>query len=684
MGRSASSSSSWIQRHRWPLFIFLLALGLRLGVILTTLDLSLQQVNVGDAYEYELLADRILAGDLGAGDEVFFHSSAGYPYLLALLWAIFGKSLLLARLFQALAGAVNAVVIYALAKRLFGDDPRPGKRRGEIVGRISGLLLAFYGYIAFLEQDLLMTAYELLAIDLALLLLVMFIVDRRWRHLVGAGICLGLASLGRPNVWLVAVVLAVFVFFVSLRSWRWKPARSLGAAAALLALTFALILPVTLRNASVANDPVLLTSNAGINLWIGNHEDATGIFRVPQHMEDNLGEASSREASAAAGQSLSAGEVSSYWTKRAIDILVGNPKHGLKIMARKVLLFFNAHEIPNHLDFYFLRAQGAWFLWGLPVGFWLIMPLGLSGMILWRPWSAKHWLIFTYLLLYFLMVVGLFVTGRYRIPTLPALVPFAAWMIYWIFDLTRRKQWRGLGKVALVLVPAAILVNWGTMERVEAAHNWALVAEAEERLGHAQEAAAALRKAQELDPNNPHFYNNLGLAARQRGDLVEAERLLRRAYELSGGNPDNAANLAGVLTQAGRPAEAVVILEAALQRHPESLNCLINLAFTHYVGGRPDLALAPAQKSLTVGGGAPQSYTLLALIQVAQGDTTGAVQRLEQGAQAFPQDQGLWVTLAQLEALRGNLQAARAALDRAQSLPGRDGRIPALRARLQP
>jgi Flp pilus assembly protein TadD/4-amino-4-deoxy-L-arabinose transferase-like glycosyltransferase len=682
MSRS-THSSSWIQRNRWPLFIFLLALGLRLGVILTTLGFSLLQANVGDAYEYELLADRILAGDLGAGTQVFFHSSAGYPYLLALLWAIFGKSLLVARLFQALAGALNVVVIYALAKRLFGDETRPGQRRGEIVGRISGLLLAFYGYIAFLEQNLLMTAYELLTIDSALLFLLLFIGHQRWRHLVGAGICLGLACLGRPNVWLVAVVMAVFVFFLSVRSWKWKPLRSLGAAAVLVALTLAVILPITLRNAIVAGDPVLLTSNAGINFWIGNHEEASGVFRVPRQMEDNLCEASSAEAAAASGRSLSAGEVSSYWFRRTVDILVGNPKHALRIMARKTLLFFNAHEIPNHLDFYFVRARGAWFLWGLPVGFWLVVPLGLTGMILWRPWSVKHWLIFTYLSLYFLMVVGLFVTGRYRIPTIPALTPFAAWMIYRVVDLLRRKQWRSLGGVVLVLIPAAVLANWGTMEQLGEAHNWALVAEAEQRQGHPQQAAAALEKAKELDPNNPHFYNNLGLAARQRGDLVEAERLLRQAYELSGGNPDNASNLAGVLAQRGRPAEAVEILEAALQRSPQSLNCLINLAFTHYASGRPDLALDPAKKSLAVNGGVPQSYNLLALAYVAQGDTTGAVQYLEQGTREFPQDQGLWVTMAQIEAIRGNLNAARAALDRAQRLPGRDGRIPALRARLQ-
>jgi Flp pilus assembly protein TadD len=673
----------WIKERRWPLLIFLLALGVRLGLIFSTLRVPVLQVNVGDALLYEQLADRILAGDIGAGDAVFFHSSSGYPYLLALLWAIFGKSILVARLFQALAGTVNVIVVYAIAQRLFGDSTRAGQRRGQVVARISGLLLAVYGYIIFLEQNLLMTAYELLAFDLALLFLLLFLASRRMRHLVGAGTCLGVASLGRPNAWLVAVALALFVIVLTWRSWGWKPLKALAAGAVLLSLTFALILPITLRNLRVADDPVLLTCNAGINFWIGNNEQATGTFQVTQDMDQYLFAASSKLARDASGRQLSASEVSSYWLRRTLDTLVRNPGHAVTIMARKTLLYFNAREIPNHLDFYFLRAHGAWFLWGLPVGFWLVVPLGLGGMILWRRWDSRHWLIFTYLVLYTLMVVGLFVTGRYRAPTIPVLIPFAAWMIFWLFDRWHRRRWTDLRQAALVLVPAAVLVNWGTMDRPDPAHSWASVAQAEERLGHDAEAAAALQKAQQLDPSNPHTYNNLGLAARKRGDLREAERLLRKAYELSRRNPDNAANLAGVLCQMERPAEAVRILEAALQKDPENTGCLTNLAFIHHSQGRSDLALRHAKQILSLGKAVPQVYYLLTSILASQGDHTGALEYATEGVQRFPQNQGLWVTRAQIDGQRGDLDAARRALDRALSLPGQDPRIPALRARLR-
>ncbi len=676
-----NSIASWIKKRRWPLIVFAAALLPRLVFILTTMDEPLYRADVADAYSYEVLADKILAGDLGAGGEVFFHSSAGYPYILALIWAAFGKSLLAARLIQALAGALNAVVILLLARRLFGGGTEEEKRRGEIVGRIAGLGAALYGYIAFLELDLLMTAYELLAINLGLLALVKFLEERRWRHLVGAGLAFGLASLGRPNAWLVAVVLAVFIIFVLWRRGGWKPLKALGAGALVVGLCFALILPITLRNAVAAEDPVLLSSNAGINLWIGNNENATGYWGVPGDMRDRLFEASRKRAEAAEGRVLKPSEVSAWWGGHAVEFMVDNPVRALGLFGKKALLFFNAYEMPNHLDYYFVRERGGWALWLMPLGFWLVMPLGLVGLVLWRPWGNKHRLIVVFLVLYFLMVVGLFVTGRYRAPVVGPLVPFAAWALHDLWGKLRQKNWRALGKTALVLVPAAALVNWGTWHTAEPAYSWGVLAEACDRLGDDKGAVAALEEAVREEPDNPFFYNNLGLHAQARGDLEEAEGLLREAYELSEHHPDNAANLAQVLALRGKEGEAVTLLEDALSKDPRHSSCLSNLAAVYFQLGRPDLALGYAGESLRWGS-APQTYSLAVYACLSLGRTDRAEGYLKQGLAQFPEDQGLWLTRAQLLASTGDIPGAREALERARELPGNDPRLGPLGAQL--
>ncbi|MCK4594775.1 tetratricopeptide repeat protein, partial [bacterium] len=281
-------------------------------------------------------------------------------------------------------------------------------------------------------------------------------------------------------------------------------------------------------------------------------------------------------------------------------------------------------------------------------------------------------------------VVGLFVAGRYRAPVVPLLIPFAGWALYDLWGKLRQKNWRALGKTALVLVPAAALVNWGTWHTAEAAYNWGVLAEAERRLGNTEGAEAAILRAIEEEPDNPFFYNNLGIYAQERGDLAEAEQLFSEAYELSNHNPDNAANLAQVLAQRGKTGEAVEILEAALARDPRNTDCLTNLAAVYIQTGRPDLAVRYAEESLRWGGSAPQTYGLLAYGYLSLGRTDRASAYLEQGLTLHPEDQGLWLTRVQLHLSTGDFMGARRALERARSLPGNDPRLELLSRELGP
>ncbi len=676
---------AWIRRRRWPLVIFTVALALRLGAVFTLADEPLGMVNVADAYKYEELADEILAGDLLAGDEAFFHSSTGYPYLLALVWSIFGKSLTLVRVLQALAGALTAVVLFAIARRLFGGEADTERRRGEIVGRITGLATAFYGYLAFLEWDTLMTAWELLFLALALWFLLRFLDERGWGRLVGAGVFCGLAALGRPNTWLVALVLAVFLIVYLRRSAGWRWLKALGAGALIVGLCFVCILPVTLRNAAVDEEGVLLSCNGGINLWIGNHRGADGTFNVPDEFKDELYAATKQRAEAIRGRSLSAAEYDAFWFDEALEEIFADLPAAIGLIGRKALLLVNDYEMPNHLDFYFVRRHGGWWFWLLPVGFWLLLPLAVVGLARWRPWRTRHWLVGVYLLLYAVMVVGMFVTGRYRMPLTLLLIPFAAYGVYHLIDVLRDRRWRELRWTVLWLAPAALLVNgpWPADYRVEEAYNWGRLAEAHRRLDDPAGAVAAYQAAIEEEPDNPFFYNNLGLYALERGELEEAEGLLRRAYDLSGGQPDNAANLAIALARRGKTVEVVGLLERALERQPNHLGCLTNLAASYLNLGRPDLALEYSARALELGEAAPQLYNVRVYALLGVGRAGEALGLLERALAELPDERSLWTTRSYVLLQTGDAAGARSALRRALELEGLpDPRLDTLRAQL--
>src|SRR5690606_19776446 len=75
------------------------------------------------------------------GDEVFFRAPL-YPYLLALIYWIFGIKIFVAKFIQAIGGALTCVLIYQLGRTAFT----------ERVGRLASLLAVFYGTMILYES----------------------------------------------------------------------------------------------------------------------------------------------------------------------------------------------------------------------------------------------------------------------------------------------------------------------------------------------------------------------------------------------------------------------------------------------------------------------------------------------------------------------------------------------------
>jgi hypothetical protein len=66
-------------------------------------------------------------------------SDAGYPIYLTLIYSIFGKSILIARLIKTFIGAYTVVLICKLSKRNFGDE----------VGRLTGIFAMLYPNLVY-------------------------------------------------------------------------------------------------------------------------------------------------------------------------------------------------------------------------------------------------------------------------------------------------------------------------------------------------------------------------------------------------------------------------------------------------------------------------------------------------------------------------------------------------------
>ena len=225
-------------------------------------------IPTSDAAVYDTLAAG-LAGGMGYVDSLSnlvptAYRPPGYPMFLALLYAVFGRHHWAVGSAQAILGTLSCLLTYRLGARLLG----------ECQGRLAGLALAAYPnqiyYTSLIMGESLFVALMLLTLNL---------LARqppfRARHLLAAGVLAGLSALVRPSallLWLFAGV--------------WLPASESRGRRASSVLVFlvslaAAISPWTVRNALVMKAPILISTNGGVNFYIGNNEAATGSYHFP-------------------------------------------------------------------------------------------------------------------------------------------------------------------------------------------------------------------------------------------------------------------------------------------------------------------------------------------------------------------------------------------------------------------
>jgi 4-amino-4-deoxy-L-arabinose transferase-like glycosyltransferase len=223
---------------------------------------------VWDGHYYHFGAERIAAG-LGYSEDVWVrgqlswrpwvHYPVGYSALLGAVYKLFGSSLLVAPLLNAVCGTLLTLASYRLARHYLRTTR----------ARVAGALVALHpGLIAY--SALVMT--EVVAALLAVLVGLTLLAFRgRVQALIIAGLVLGVAVLVRPAC-LLLIFLAPFTQPGGVLRW-------LRNFALLTVVTLAVVLPWTLRNCQRFDGCALVSTNGGWNLAIGAISDS-GRFQT--------------------------------------------------------------------------------------------------------------------------------------------------------------------------------------------------------------------------------------------------------------------------------------------------------------------------------------------------------------------------------------------------------------------
>ena len=182
----------------------------------------------------------------------------GTSFTYSILYRLFGHTYGPIVVFNIILGALTTLLILELATRWFGPKS----------GLLAGFLFAAWPsqieFTTILASELLFNFLVLLAI---------YCWNRRpnpnWHDAIFTGIALAAASYVRP---LALVLPAVFLLW-TLAKGKWRA--TILHAAVTTGVMLLLILPWTLRNYLAFHQLVLVSTNGGANLWMGNSPGGT-------------------------------------------------------------------------------------------------------------------------------------------------------------------------------------------------------------------------------------------------------------------------------------------------------------------------------------------------------------------------------------------------------------------------
>ena len=507
---------------RIALVVFALALVVRLVYLGEIAKSPTFHVPIIDSASYDQHA-RLLV-EKGIFYQRFFWQGFFYPFFLAVVYFFTGGSMLWARLIQILLGSLLCALVFRLGARLFD------RRTGVVAGAIAAL----YGPLIFYDAELLDTGLSAVW-AVVLVLLVLKARDAKGvRTAALVGVCGGLSVVTRATFLPYFVVACGWLLF----AWRGRSVRpALVAARAGLMLAGFLARRDAGRAALPPGDRRFQFSlRIGADQPLHREQSRAG--------QDDHDTARLRVAGAHAhadGERLhdrfgGSGRVHAALSRLREDA-AGGFREGARAEDRGVRRARGSSRetrtCTSRGDTRGSCPRSTWKAGAFGFPFGLLLPLALVGIVRYARRIPAP--VYGFLLLYPAAIVGVFVSGRYRIPIVPILaVPAAAGALYCV-DLVRAKRWPRAAMIAGAVCAVAAATSVAGPFAVERfdyeAEMHTIVGFELMKQNRAREALAEFSETLRLEPDDSdaHKYIGLIMSGQRRHD--EAEAHLRKALE---------------------------------------------------------------------------------------------------------------------------------------------------------
>jgi Flp pilus assembly protein TadD len=630
-----------------PLVVFLLAALVRVIVVLQLRDTPFFSHPIIDEKTYDDWARAIAHGAL-LPHNVFWQPPL-FAYWLAFVYSVTGGGYLAARLTEAVLGAGVATLTYYAGRQFLS-------RPAAIVG---ALCVAFYGPLVLYDTTLLSATLASAFLLCSLLALGRGVEAGDTRRIGLGGLFIGLLAVTRGEALLLLPLVMLWLLLGQPRAVQRTQCVRWAALVGVCALVP--IGCVTVVNRVAGHDWVVVSSNGGVNFYIGNNPayDQTVGIRPGEDWERLVREPVARGITRPSAQSA-------YFYEKGLAFAVRETRAWMSLQARKVVLALNAREIQRDLDPYSFRDTSPVLAvllverpWALPFG--LVGPLAFLGMLLAVTQGQRVVLLYLAALTQAMALVMFFVTARYRLPLVPLLCLFAGYSSVWIVERWRAREWGRLRTAFAVLVLATAIVNAPrvparTAREVAEQEYYTGYAYAEE--GRLDDALRSARRAQSLDPRYakaalfegyvlsqkhdpigaenayrralqlaPDYaeaHQGLGNLYASRGDFALAEREMRRAIALRRPFADAHYYLAQVLLRLGRRADARAELEETVREQPLFARACLALGSLYLEDGDADRALDAFARAVRITPSDPDAHARRAYALARVGRSTEA------------------------------------------------------------
>ncbi len=610
---------------------------------------------VTDEEAYVLQAKGILDGSY-PGERIFYQSPL-YPYFLASVFFSFGEQYDIIRIFQSLFTLLSIFFLYFLVKIIFG----------ERAGLVAAGLMALYGPI--LNYQVLLLKVNPFLLFLVLFLLIGASLTRDpagwWKWLFMGVLCSFLLLLyDVMQLFLIIVPVWILVLYRK-RKWRWKITRIM-----LFLLGATIILsPLVIRNKIVADEWVVSTSQGGANFFIGNNPIADGRYTVlpfvrPHPKTEELDFRT--EAEKRTGHTLKPTEISGFWFRQGFIFIKNNPGKWLSLLWRKVRYFFNNYEIPDNHGFTFDRRHFLQVLFLTPLSFGIIFPLAVYGICRsWRKWREYNFLLI-FMIVYTSSICAFFVVGRYRIPVVIGMIPFAASGIVSIWESLKSRRFHVLASAAAIICAAAIFAylptetsraSWST-EYYLLGNAYLKDADRDYTSGKIELAKIYARKSEK--------YFTLSLQMSPRND--NARKSLKYAQEILGEKKGPEPSSPSPM---GKAASALPTQTTSPQIRNEFIDDSVMVPPTIPTKNRYDEVLKRLKEDVSMHPDNAQSYFQLGLLYASRAeirDFNEATKYLKKALDLDPKFADAWNVLGNIAYLRGKMDEARSHYLRALTL----------------